>query len=113
MNFKPLACGIAAASCLFSAQAYQAVEAGLLPLKERLSVLAQDQKRLDEALRREDNSAEARAQAWRQSQALAAERAQVEREIEQAKSWANSPLLMHAAPAPVEPRHPAPREPKP
>ena len=89
MNFKPLACGIAAASCLFSAQAYQAVEAGLLPLKERLSMMAQDQKRLDEALSREDSSAEARAQAWRQSQALAAERAQVEREIERAKSWAH------------------------
>jgi len=112
MNLKQVACGIAA-SCLFPVQAYQAVEAGLLPLKERLSMMAQEQKRLDEQLSREDNSAEARAQAWRQSKALAAERAQVEREIEQAKSWANSSLLMHAAPAPIEPRHPAPREPKP
>lgn len=112
MNLKQLACGIAA-SCLFPVQAYQAVEAGLLPLKERLSMMAQEQKRLDEQLSREDNSAEARAQAWRQSKALAAERAQVERDIEQTKSWAHSPLLMHAAPSQVEPSHKAPRGSKP
>lgn len=106
MNLKQVACGIAT-SCLFSAQAYQPVESGVLPLQERLSVMAQDQKRLDEQLSREDSSAEARALAWRRSKALAAEREQLEREIAQAKSWAQSPLLMHAAPAQVELRHDA------
>lgn len=101
MNLKQAACGIAA-SCLLSVQAYQPVESGVLPLQERLSVMAQDQKRLDEQLSREDSSAEARALAWRRSKALAAEREHLERDIAQAKSWAQSPLLMHAAPVRVE-----------
>ncbi|MCV2365289.1 hypothetical protein LNV23_17715 [Paucibacter sp. DJ1R-11] len=106
MKLKQAACGIAT-SCLFSVQAYQPVESGVLPLKERLSVMAQDQKRLDEQLSREDNSAEARALAWRRSKELAAEREQLERDIAQVKSWAQSPLLMHAAPTQVELRHDA------
>lgn len=106
MNLKQAACGIAT-SCLLSVQAYQPVESGFSPLKERLSAMVQDQKRLDEQLSREDSSAEARALAWRRSKALAAERGQLERDIAQAKSWAQSPLLMHAAPAQVELRHDA------
>jgi len=106
MKLKHSVFGISAA-CMFAVQAYQPLESGLLPLKERLSVMAQDQKRLDEYLSREDSSAEARAQAWRQSKALAAERAQLERDIAQARLQAQSPWLMHAAPSALPGQPPA------
>ncbi|PND36328.1 hypothetical protein C1O66_21740 [Paucibacter aquatile] len=101
MMMKLVVCGLATCGFL-SAQAVQPVDAGLQPLHERLSALAQDQKRLDEQLSREDGSAEARAHAWRRSKALAAERAQLERDIALARLRAQSPLLMHASPSPSE-----------
>lgn len=85
-----------------SVSAFQPPSAGVQPLRERIVEINTELRRLNERLRAEETSAEDRAEAYRKSQELTAERAQLSQRVAEASDPSKqSPLINYAGPRAV------------
>lgn len=82
-----------------SVQAIQPVESGLQLLLDRQRIILSEQKLLSQSLQSSTTEPEERAAAYRTYMTIELEKRQLECEIERARRWATSPLVMHAVPA--------------
>lgn len=80
------------------AQAIQPIEAGLQPLLDRQKAIQHEQQQLNQLLQSTATKPEIRAGAYREYTRIELERQELECDIKRARSWAVSPLVMHAIP---------------
>ena len=79
-----------------SVQAIQPVESGLQLLLKRQRIILGEHKLLSQLLQSSATEPEERAAAYRTYTTVELEKRQLECEIERARRWATSPLVMHA-----------------
>ena len=80
------------------AHAIQPVEAGLQPLLYRQKGMLHEQQQLNKLLQSTTTEPKVRVDAYREYLMVELERQELECDIQRARSWASSPLVMYARP---------------
>lgn len=80
------------------AHAIQPVEAGLQPLLDRQKGMLHEQQQLNKLLQSTTTEPKVRGDAYREYLMVELERQELECDIQKARSWASSPLVMYATP---------------
>lgn len=96
-NMRQVALFIAMAWVGF-AHAIQPVEAGLQPLLDRQKGMLHEQQQLNKLLQSATTEPKVRVDAYREYLMVELERQELECDIQRARSWASSPLVMYATP---------------
>ena len=81
------------------AHAIQPVEAGLQPWLDRQKGMLHEQQQLNKLLQSTTTEPKVRVDACREYLMVELERQELECDIQRARSWASSPLVMYARPA--------------
>ena len=80
------------------AHAIQPVQAGLQPLLDRQKGMLHEQQQLNKSLQSTTTEPKVRVDAYREYLMVELERQELECDIQRARSWASSPLVMYATP---------------